>query len=97
MKKSDILEYLKSHKQDFYERFGIIKIGLFGSFATDEQHESSDIDVAIEIEKEKKSLSNFFAIRRELEEKFGKKVDLGIESTLKPIIKEYVQKEIIYV
>ncbi|KIM04756.1 MAG: DNA polymerase III subunit beta [Sulfurovum sp. AS07-7] len=97
MKKSDILEYLKSHKQDFYERFGIIKIGLFGSFARDEQHESSDIDVAIEIEKEKKSLSNFFAIRRELEEKFGKKVDLGIESTLKPIIKEYVQKEIIYV
>jgi len=31
-----------------------------------------------------------------LEENLGKKVDLGIESTLKPVAKEYILKEIIY-
>jgi len=32
-----------------------------------------------------------------MEKVFNKKVDLGIESTLKPIAKKYIQKEIIYV
>jgi len=97
MTKIEILNYLKLHKMEFEEKFGVVKIGLFGSFARDEQNEESDIDLAIELEKEKKSLKNFFALKRELEEQFGKKIDLGIESTLKPIVKEYVKKEIIYV
>lgn len=97
MTKEQILEYLKSNKDDLNKRFGVVKIGLFGSYTRGEQNENSDIDIAIEIAKEKKSLGNFFAIKRELEEHFGKKVDLGIESTLKPIVKEHVQSEIIYV
>lgn len=97
MTKTEVLEYLKAHKTEFKERFGVIKIGLFGSFARDEQREDSDIDLAIEIEKERKTLKNFFGLQRELEAQFGKKVDLGIENALKPIVKEYIQKEIIYV
>ncbi|MBE0495708.1 MAG: nucleotidyltransferase family protein [Campylobacterales bacterium] len=96
MTKEDILSYLRAHKKELNERFGVLKIGLFGSFARDEQTDESDIDLAIEIEKNKKSLGNFFAIKRELEGQFGKKVDLGIEATLKPIVREYVKKEIIY-
>jgi hypothetical protein len=46
---------------------------------------------------EKKSLSTFFALKRELEDAFKLKVDLGIESTLKPIAKKKILKEIIYV
>ena len=57
----------------------------------------SDIDIAIELRPEKKSLSNFFGIRRYLEQQFGKTVDLGIESTLKPLAREMVAKEIIHV
>jgi predicted nucleotidyltransferase len=56
-----------------------------------------DIDIAIELRPEKKSLSNFFGIRRYLEQQFGKSVDLGIESTLKPLARELVAKEIIHV
>lgn len=97
MTKTEVLGYLKAHKTELKERFGVIKIGLFGSFARDEQREDSDIDLAIEIEKERKSLKNFFGLQRELEAQFGKRVDLGMENALKPIVKEYVQKEIIYV
>ena len=46
---------------------------------------------------EKKSLSNFFGIRRYLEQQFGKTVDLGIESTLKPLAREMVAREIIHI
>ncbi len=96
MTKIEILDYLISHKTELREKFGVIKIGLFGSFARDEQREDSDIDLAIEIEKDKKSLKNFFGLKRELETQFGKRIDLGIETALKPIVKAQVEKEIIY-
>jgi predicted nucleotidyltransferase len=72
-------------------------MGLFGSFVRDEQQKNSDIDLAIELTKDKKTLSNFFALKHELENKLGRKVDLGIETTLKPIVKKHIKNQIIYV
>ena len=42
-------------------------------------------------------MSSFFGLRRYLEQQFGKPVDLGIESALKPLAREMVSKEIIHV
>lgn len=97
MTKVEILNYLTVHKAELKERFGVIKIGLFGSFARGEQRDDSDIDLAIEMEKDKKSIKDFFGLKRELEAQLGKKVDLGIETGLKPLAKEQIQKDIIYV
>ena len=97
MKREAVIEILRNHKKALQQKYGVIKIGVFGSYACNQQRADSDIDIAIEIIKEKKNLHNFLSIKRELERILGKKVDLGVESTLKPIIKEYVSKEIIYV
>ena len=97
MKRESVIEILRDHKKVLQQKYGVIKIGVFGSYARNQQRADSDIDIAIEIIKEKKNLHNFLSIKRELERILGKKVDLGIESTLKPIIKEYVSKDIIYV
>ncbi len=97
MTKEIILESLKLHKDEMHRKYGLIKIGLFGSYARDEQNEDSDIDIAIEIEKDKKNIHTFLNIKREIENLFKKKIDLGIESALKPIAKSYIEKEIIYV
>ena len=78
------------------EKFGLVKIGLFGSYARDEQTQGSDIDLAVEIESSNKFRS-FFSMKQYLENHLQHKVDLGIESTLKPLAKKYIQKEIIYV
>ena len=94
--KETILEYLSSNKSELREKYGVIKIGLFGSYARGEERDDSDIDLAIEIEKDKKNISNFFGLKREMERVFAKKVDLGIESSLKPIAKKYILKEILY-
>jgi len=96
MNKQEIINYLMSHKKELYEKYGVTRIGLFGSYARDEVKEDSDIDLAVEIESKNKFRS-FFGLKRHLEESFKKKVDLGIESTLKPIAKTYILKEIIYV
>jgi predicted nucleotidyltransferase len=92
-----IIAYIKAHKDDFRETYGIRSIGLFGSFARKEQTDESDIDIAIEMVPEKKNLHNFLAFKRLLEKELARKVDLGIESALKPEAKRFIAKEIIYV
>ena len=95
--RSDIIAFLQTHKDELSQRFGVVSIGLFGSYARDDARADSDIDIAIELATEKKSLGNFLGIRRYLEQQLGKTVDLGIESTLKPLAREMVAKDIIHV
>lgn len=45
MKREDIIDFISSHKTEFEQRFGIKRIGLFGSYARDEGREESDIDI----------------------------------------------------
>ena len=96
MTKVDIVNFLSSHKQELQEKFGITKLALFGSYARDEQTEDSDIDIAVEIQSQNKFRS-FFSLKAYLEEHLNHSVDLGIESTFKPIVKQYIEKDIIYV
>jgi predicted nucleotidyltransferase len=97
MTKDFILDFLAQHKKEYYQKYGVTKIGLFGSYVRDDFKKESDVDIAIEMLNEKKSLNSFFSLRRELETAFNLKVDLGIETSLKPIAKENILKEIIYV
>jgi uncharacterized protein len=95
--KSDILDILRTHKAELAQRFGVVSIGLFGSYARGQAREDSDIDIAVELLPDRKTLANFFGVRRYLEQHFGKKVDLGIESTLKPTARETVASDILHV
>ena len=54
---------------------GVVKAGIFGSYARGEAKKSSDIDVLIKF-KGRKSLLDLVGVERELEEKTKKKVDV---------------------
>lgn len=94
---SDIIKFLANNKEDLAQRFGVTSIGLFGSYARSEERVDSDIDIAVELHPDHKSLRNFFGLRRYLEQELGRPVDLGIESALKPQVKNEIAKEIIHV
>ncbi len=96
MTKTIILNFLKEHKQELDNKFGLKKIGLFGSYARGEQREDSDIDLAVEIESDN-AFRSFFGLKHYLEKNLHTKIDLGIESALKPIAKKHILKDIIYV
>ncbi|MEC9491658.1 nucleotidyltransferase family protein [Flexistipes sp.] len=49
--KEQILQYLREHKKELYEKYGVRKIGLFGSYARGNKSENSDIDLLLELEK----------------------------------------------
>lgn len=95
--KEEIISYLKRNKQFFKEKFGVIHIGVFGSFVRGEQSAQSDIDIIIKMEKDKKNIHNFLNFKRLLEGRLGVKIDMGLESNIKPSIKEEIENEVIYV
>ena len=49
LSQADILNFLRAKRAFLYDRFGVLQIGLFGSFATGKQTEESDIDILIEL------------------------------------------------
>jgi len=96
MTREEITSFLEQHKGEMALRFGVQKIGLFGSYARGEAREDSDIDITVELKGDNLA-DNFFGVLHFLEDKLQHKIDLGIESNLRPEIREKVKKEMIYV
>lgn len=76
--------------------YGIKEIGLFGSFARNEQSENSDIDFLIAFEEGKKSFDNYMYFKYFLEDLFHIKVDLVIKENIKPALKDEILGSVIY-
>ncbi|NWG31102.1 MAG: nucleotidyltransferase family protein [Rhodocyclaceae bacterium] len=96
MTRDEILDFLKSHKDELRRIYGVEEIALFGSHARQTARPDSDIDIVVELVEEKKTLSNFFGLSRYLEEHLGGHVDLGIVSALKPAVRKAAQKDMIH-
>ena len=96
MTREEIILFLTAHKSELEGRFGVLKIGLFGSYARGDAREDSDIDVAVELRKENIA-DRYFGLLHYLEDNLHKKIDLGIESNIKPALRPYIMKEIMYV
>ncbi|MDD2651821.1 MAG: nucleotidyltransferase family protein [Sulfurimonas sp.] len=96
MTKAYILNFLREHEKELYDRFGIKKIALFGSYAKDEAREDSDIDLAI-VEIDKKDYFNRVQAKYFLEELLQKSVDIGYLSSMRNFLRKRVEKEMIYV
>ena len=97
MTRTEILDFLKQHKAEMRQAYGVQEIVLFGSYARQSAREDSDIDIAVELDDDKKTLTNFFGLKRFLEERLGKRIDLGIKSAMKPIVKKAAQEDMLYV
>ncbi|MFP5470933.1 MAG: nucleotidyltransferase family protein [Bacteroidia bacterium] len=92
-----ILEKIKSKKADF-AKFGIKQIGLFGSYARNEQTEQSDIDILIDFEPEKENFDNYMAVYDIIEALFkNQRVEIVTKNGLSPYIGPKILKEVNYV
>jgi predicted nucleotidyltransferase len=85
---------LKEYKPILEERFSVKKIGVFGSYARNQQSEDSDIDIIVEFSRPVGF--QFIDLKLYLEEIFNQKVDLVTPNALKPQIKEQILKEVLY-
>ncbi len=73
---------------------GVERLALFGSVARDEASDASDLDVIVVFTPGRKTFDNFMELKLLLEDLFpGTNVDLVLESSLKPAIREKVLSE----
>ncbi|MBI5244263.1 MAG: nucleotidyltransferase family protein [Elusimicrobia bacterium] len=93
---SKIQAILSMYKKELEEKFKVKEMGVFGSFARNDQNKRSDIDLLVEF----KGPIDFFEFL-ELEEYLSRildaKVDLVMKCTLKPKIGEHILREVVYV
>ena len=72
-------------------------IGLFGSFVRGEGCSSSDVDILVEFDADKKTYDNFIDTCFFLEELFNRKVELVTKDSLSAYLGPYILKEVEYV
>jgi len=95
MQKEHILDILKRHRSEFRERFGVERLGLFGSYARNEAKSGSDIDILVEFDEP--SFDRYMDLKAELAALFGIEVDLVLADSLKPRLKPHILQEVINV
>lgn len=90
----EALKILKEHENDIKRRFGVKRIGIFGSHARGEEKATSDVDVLVEFEVP--SFDNFMELAFFLEDLFGREVDLVTTGGLSPHIAPFVEREVVW-
>jgi len=91
-----ILRQLRRLRPEIADRFGVERIGLFGSAARDALRDDSDIDVLVSF-RGSATLDGYFGLKGFLEEALGHPVDLVTERGLKPLARANVERDLIRV
>ena len=94
--KTEILHLLRRYKPTAQKKYGMTKIGIFGSVARGEQKEDSDVDVCYE--GKAPSFITLDMIQTELEQLLGSKVDLvRVRENMNSLLRQRILRDGIYV
>ena len=98
LEQSQIIHYLSANKQSLSRRYRLKKLGIFGSYARNEQTQASDLDLLVEFEDNTPDLSNIKNfLRKEMQSVFQIPVDICREKYIKPIFRQQILSDVIYV
>ncbi len=92
--RKEIEQILKKNKKYLKKKFKVKEIGIFGSYARNEQLKDSDVDILV------KFSDNigweFIDLKDYLKEILDLEVDLVTIKALKPQLRENILKEVVY-
>jgi len=92
----DAFALLRQHEPELKMRFGVAKIGIFGSFIRGEERPESDVDVPVTFRKGEETFDNSMDCKFYLEDLFGRKVDLVMNGAIKNRLKPSILGEVVY-
>jgi predicted nucleotidyltransferase len=96
---SEVFKKLKTELPHLREKFGVKKIGVFGSYSRGKPGNKSDVDLIVEFEKP--IGLGFIALSDHLENLLGIKVDVltpaGVKSIRIPEVSKRIKGNIVYV
>ena len=92
---NEYIELIKAHAEELRTDFGVRTLRLFGSVSRGEQHESSDVDVCVEMEP---TLYLVVRLKRFLEQLFQCSVDVvRIHKHMNPYLLKDIERDGIFV
>jgi hypothetical protein len=91
-----IKEKISKNKRLLEEKYNVRSIGVFGSCVDDTLDKKGDIDILVEFSKTP-DIFEFIKLEEFLSNLLGAKVDLVTKKALKPLIKESILKETLYI
>jgi predicted nucleotidyltransferase len=89
-----ILEQLNQKAGELKQNFTVRSIGLFGSLVRNEADSESDIDILVDFVEP--TFDHYMDLKFYLEKLFGREVDLVTADTVKPRLKNVINREVIY-
>lgn len=93
---SEYIDILKEYMAKNASKYGIIRMGIFGSVARGEQTEDSDVDICLETSKP--TLFALVHIKEDLQTLFGCQVDIvRIREKMDALLRHRIETEGIYV
>ncbi len=96
MNRADVLTVLKNYKKSNSDKYGLIALGLFGSFARNEQTALSDVDIVLQTNTP--NLFNIVHIKDDLQKALHLPVDIvRLRPKMNPSLKRRIDNEAVYV
>jgi predicted nucleotidyltransferase len=90
--RQDVLDVLAAHADELHA-LGVRWLGLFGSFARDEARDDSDVDLVVDLDQH--TFDRFMNLKLRLEDLLGRRVDLVLDDSLKPRVRDRILREVI--
>ena len=94
MNRDDVLSLLRAHMAALAQRFGVVELRLYGSFARDQAAGDSDVDVLVCFDAPP-DWRRYFGAQTYLEDLLGRPVDMATNQELRAEIRPYVERELI--
>ena len=95
MQRDEVLNTLRNHKQALAAKYGVTRLGIFGSVARGEATAASDVDIVVEMPPD---LFQMIHMQEELEQLLVASVDLiRYQKYLNALLKRCIDHEAIYV
>ena len=95
MQREQVLTVLSKHKQELSAKYGVTRLGIFGSLARDEATETSDVDIVVEMPPD---LFQMVHMKEELEQLLVASVDLiRYQKHLNALLRSRIEHDAIYV
>jgi predicted nucleotidyltransferase len=96
MRRKDVLRALARFRDLKQAEFGIVRIGVFGSVAREENTDASDVDIVVELGRP--DLLALVGIKQELEEMLHQPVDVvRYRAGMNAYLKRRIEQEAVYV
>jgi predicted nucleotidyltransferase len=95
--REDVLARLRAALPDLRARYGVMRLGLFGSYARNDVRPDSDVDLVAEFLPDAYLGFRFFDLEQEISALVGRPTEIASLDTMNRFVRASAERDLIYV